>query len=122
MPEISNSQLAAKISSLLDRWLQRETEYNDWINGTADEGPFDDGRFPLTDYLNEVHYIKSPARLEADVSGLVGSAASHSNDAQASAVAAAASAVAATGSATLANTYKADAQTAKTSAETAAAN
>lgn len=102
---ISNGALAQAVSDLVDAWTNREKEMQDWLEGTALGGPFSDGRYPLTTYLGVVQYVKSPARLQADVDGQVSSALAHKTDAEAARDAS----VAAQGTA----------ETAKTAAETA---
>src|SRR5262245_2116419 len=95
---ISNSQLAQQISELVNYWRTRDLQFAEWLGGTASGGPFDDGRYPLTDYLGAVQYLYCPAALESGVSS---------------------SASAAAASAALAGASKDTALTAKAGAETA---
>lgn len=96
---ISNATLATKISDLIDKWRNRELEFNTWLTGTASGGPSLDGRYNLTDYLGTTRLTKSPARLEADVQALVDGAQGYRDQSQVSASNAAASDSAAAASA-----------------------
>lgn len=109
---ITNATLANQIAALVAYWKTRDEEFATWLSGDADGGPYADGRYVLSDWLGTVRYTKSPARLEADVTGLVNSASSYADAAAASATGAASSASAAAGSA-------AGATTARTAAEAA---
>jgi len=71
---ITNAQIAQQQSELVSAWSLREDEMRDWLSGSATGGPYSDGRYPLTDFLGTVYYVKCPARLELDVSGPTGSA------------------------------------------------
>lgn len=126
---LTNAQLAERISDLIDLWRNREQEFQAWLAGVADGGPDGDGRYPLTDTLGVVRLTKSPARLEADVDGLVSSALVYRDDSQAAASQAADSAAAAAASAAdalaqrnFALGHKDAAEVARLGAETAAAN
>jgi hypothetical protein len=74
---ITNAVLAQKMSEMIDAWRNRELEMQAWVTGTATGGPGSDGKYPLTTYLGDSILTKSPARLEADVSGLVDSASAY---------------------------------------------
>ena len=71
---LSNSQLADKISELVDRWNLREDEMIDWLNGTVDGGPNNDGTYPITDGQGTTTYVYAPAALEDTVDGPAGEA------------------------------------------------
>lgn len=70
----TNTQLAQQINNLIQRDVAIRQELAAWIAGAINGGPAGDGRFPLTDYLGTQRLVKSPARLEADVTGTVNSA------------------------------------------------
>jgi hypothetical protein len=110
---ITNAVLAQKISDLIDSWNNRELEMQAWISGTSSGGPGLDGKFPLTDSYGVVRLTKSPARLEADVSGPVASAETYATAADGSKVAALAAQAAAEAASTLALGYKNDAVSAR---------
>lgn len=71
---ISNTELAQRISDLLDKWHSREDEMIGWINGTVSGGPNDNGTYPITDALGNTTYVDSPAKLEDLVNGPAGTA------------------------------------------------
>lgn len=85
---LTNAQLMQQLVDILDRFNGREDEFQTWLAGAADGGPSGDGRYPLSDLGGSVRQTKSPARLEADVQGLVDSSQSHRDDAQAAQAAA----------------------------------
>ena len=123
MTTITNTQLAARMSELVDFYQGRERELQDWMTGVVGGGVNSDGRYPLTDWTGEVRYTLSPAQLEFDVDDLVVSAFSHKVDAEAAATAAAASEsvvlyaeTLADGHRTAALGYRNDAQTAASDA------
>lgn len=103
---ITNAALADQITALVAAWRLRDTEYATWLAGTATGGPFSDGRYPLTDYLGTVIYVKCPAALQASVDGVVTGAQGYSTSASSSASGAAGSATAASTAAGLALTYR----------------
>lgn len=126
---ITNAVIAKKLSDLVDAWQKRELEMQEWLAGTPDGGPLGDGCYNLTDYLGNTRLTKSPARLEADVSGLVDSASVYKDQAAASAADAATSAAAAASAAAdaladrdLALVHKDGAVAARLGAENAAVN
>jgi hypothetical protein len=110
---ITNAQIAQEISNLVDKWRTRDLEFVDWLNGAADGGPFGDGRFPLTDYLGVVQYIKSPAALQSSVTGSADASASSAAAAAASVLSALAAQAAAEGARDLALGYRDAAQAAR---------
>lgn len=69
MSGLTNAQLAAQMSDLLDRWNARERQYRDWLAGTATGGPNGDGRYPLTDAMGVTHLVACPALLASGVEG-----------------------------------------------------
>tara|TARA_B100001939_G_scaffold342295_1_gene353231 strand:- start:7644 stop:10190 length:2547 start_codon:yes stop_codon:yes gene_type:complete len=79
---ITNAQLAKKISDLIEFFNSREAEFQTWLSGPAGGGDASDGKYPLTDFNGNVRYTKSPAQLEQDVSGLVSSAFSYKESAE----------------------------------------
>ena len=91
MTDITNAQLAAQISELVAYWRTRDLEFQGWLAGSATGGPYSDGRYPLTDYLETTYYVKSPAALQQSVTGMVNSASSYATAAAASQAAAATS-------------------------------
>ena len=129
MPNLSNAELAQKISNLIDKWDNREDEFRAWLSGVATGGPANDGRYPLTDFYGLTVYAKCPAKLEADVNGLVDSASAYAAAASASAASATAAASTAGTNATNAQTfqnnalsYRDQANTHRSQAATSAAN
>ena len=76
---LSNTELANKISALVDRWNIREDEMVDWINGTVGGGPNLDGKYPITDRDGVTVLVACPAQLEADVQGNVDSSLDYLN-------------------------------------------
>ena len=74
MAELSNAQLAKRISELIDRWNLREDEMLDWLSGTVDGGPSGDGKYPITDGQDETHHVLSPEALVDTVDGPAGEA------------------------------------------------
>lgn len=87
----TNAQLAQQIANLVEYWSSFNEEYASWLGGTVNGGPNSDGEYPLTDWHGNESLVKSPAKLEDDVSGLVGSASASATAAAASAAAAATS-------------------------------
>lgn len=69
--DISNANLAARISELVSRWNIRESQYSDWQGGSINGGPEGDGRYPLTDSAGNEYLVPSPARIAYDASGLL---------------------------------------------------
>nr|WP_294850024.1 hypothetical protein [uncultured Sphingomonas sp.] len=75
MTEVTNSQLAYQITTLLQQWNAREAEMRDWMAGAPDGGANGDGQFPLTDasgrsylapsLLKLVDLVEGPASLSA---------------------------------------------------------
>ncbi len=112
----TNGQLAQKISDLIAYWSNFGKEYSNWLGGTVDGGPGSDGRYPLTDYTGTERLVKSPAKLEDDVSGQVSSASASATAAAASAAAALVSENAAAADAALADADRIAAQAAETAA------
>lgn len=66
---ISNIELATRLAELIDRWNVREDEMLAWLGGAYDGGPNDDGRYPITDGVDQTHNVLSPAALEYLVTG-----------------------------------------------------
>lgn len=123
--QLTNAQLAQKISDLIDLWRTRELQMVAWISGPAGGGDHSDGAYPLSDYLGNVTYQPSPAQLASEVVGPVANAtaqataaAGSSSSAAASATAAALSATAAAGSSTKAVTNATNAASAAGDANT----
>lgn len=116
---LTNAQLAQKISNLIDTWRIRDTEYANWVSGTADGGPYLNGTYPLTTYLGDISYVKSPAALQASVDGPVASALVYRDEAQGHAATASAAQSAAVAARDLALSYQAGAQAAQALAESA---
>jgi len=114
---LSNTQLADKISALIDRWNLREDEMIDWINGTVGGGPNGDGRYPITDALGTQVLVTCPAQMEADVEGNVDSSLQYLNDT----LAARDEAYAARDAAQLSETNAANSETNASTSETNAA-
>lgn len=112
---ITNSELAQRISALVDGVRLRDLQFSEWLAGTETGGPTSNGEYPLTDYLGSTIMVPSPAKMSDFVTDVVAGA-------QGYAVAAAASAVAAASSATLSGTNKTAAELAETHAETAQAS
>jgi hypothetical protein len=110
---ITNAALAQQITELVAYWRNRDSEYAAWVSGGATEGPYGDGRFPLTGLYGTVSYLKSPAALEALVEGPVASALAYADAADDSATAAAASAAAAAASVVTASGHATAAQAAR---------
>ena len=71
---ISNTELAQRISDLLDQWHSREDEMLDWLGGTVSGGPNNNGTYPITDGTGTTHYVDAPAKLEDVVTGPAGAA------------------------------------------------
>lgn len=116
---ITNAQLAQKISNLIDFFNAREEEFRAWLAGVPGGGPAGDGKFPLTDLEGTTRYTTAPAQLEADVHGLVDSASAYSDSAGDSAAEAAASATAAAAKEALALTHRNAALASQNAAEDA---
>lgn len=90
---ISNAQLAQQVSDLINRWDTRETEMQAWMGGTPTGGPSSDGYYPLTDAYGVTRLTMSPALLEDEVSGTIGTGAAYAAAAEASSVASSAAKV-----------------------------
>jgi hypothetical protein len=110
---ITNAALAQQITELVAYWRNRDSEYAAWVSGGATDGPYGDGRFPLTGLYGTVGYVKSPAALQASVDGLVASALAYAADASDSADAAAGSVLAAQAARDAALGYQTGAQAAR---------
>lgn len=117
---ITNAQLAQKISDLVNSWRTFMGQLQTWLAGTVGGGPSSDGKYPLSDSLGNTYNIEAPAQLAADVDTIVGNATDQATAAADSATAAAASATAASASATTATTKATMATTQATNASTAA--
>ena len=120
---ITNATLAQQITDLVNKWNTRELQMRVWLAGTATGGDFGNGTYPLTNYLNAVSYVASPAAMASGVSGSSTAAAASAAAALVSQNAANASAVAALASQNAAGTSAtnaaASASTATTQASTA---
>ncbi len=113
---ITNTDIAVKISDLVDKWQLREDEMINWLAGTATGGPASNGQYPLTDVLGVVTMVSCPAKFSADIGNtLTGSTAS----ATAAAVSAANAALSATAASTSATASSGSAASASGSATTA---
>jgi hypothetical protein len=66
----TNVELAARLTQILTRWHEREDNLQEWLGGTADGGPSSDGIYPLTNALGVQIDVKSPARLQADITAI----------------------------------------------------
>lgn len=77
MTGVTNAQLAAQLAEFLANSDPRERELRDWQSGTALGGPFSDGRYPITNFLGEVYYYKSPAALVNEVDSTTSGALAH---------------------------------------------
>jgi hypothetical protein len=69
MPQPTNAQLAASITSLLTAWNAREAEFRAWLGGAVGGGSNSDGRYPLSDATGHSILVLSPAALADTVSG-----------------------------------------------------
>jgi len=120
---ITNATLAQQITDLVNKWNTRELQMRVWLAGTATGGDFGNGTYPLTNYLNAVYYVASPAAMASGVGGSSTAAAASAAAALVSQNAANASAVNALASQTAAGTSAtnaaASASTATTQASTA---
>ncbi len=126
---ITNTDIAVKISDLVDKWQLREDEMINWLAGTATGGPASNGQYPLTDVLGVVTMVSCPAKFSADIGNtLTGSTASataaavSAANAALSATAASTSATASSGSAAAASGSATTATTAKNNALNSEAN
>lgn len=117
---ITNAQLAQKISDLVNSWRTFMVQLQTWLAGTVGGGPNGDGKYPLTDSLGNTYDIEAPAQLAADVTTIVGNATAQATSATGSATSAASSADMATTQATNAAASAAAATTKATAADTAA--
>lgn len=115
--DITNSTLAQKINDLIDLWRTRELQMVAWMTGAAGGGDLSDGTYPLSDYLGNVTYVKSPAELAAEVTTTVDSAVAQAAAASASASSASAAQVAAQTARDLALSYQTGAQSARDMAQ-----
>lgn len=115
----TNAQLAQQMSDLVAYWSTFAAEFANWSGGTATGGTNQDGRYPLTDYTGTTRLVTSPAKLEADISGLTGSAAASAAQAAQSSSNAAADAAIAAVQAQLAENARISSETAQANAEAA---
>lgn len=81
MPETTNAQLAAQVTELLALQAARDTEFGEWIAGTAAGGPNSDGRYPLTNPSGTTQLLECPAKLADNVLGPTATAQSASDSA-----------------------------------------
>lgn len=116
---ITNASIALKLSNLITYWTDHVTEHKEWVAGVAGGGPNSDGKYPITDWYGVIYLIESPAQLEANVSGLVGSASTYSAAALAAQAAAEIAQADSIVQAALADVARQDAETARTGAELA---
>lgn len=84
----TQAQLASQMSDLMTRWRTYTDQLQAWLGGTVTGGPNADGMYPMTDHLGNTFLIPCPALEAARVDGMVNSASSFSDAAQASADAA----------------------------------
>lgn len=70
MPVLSNAELASAVQQVVARVDAREDQLRAWQSGTADGGPFADGRYAIDNLVGETSYFKSPARLEYEITYL----------------------------------------------------
>ncbi|AKU43558.1 hypothetical protein CPT_Seuss32 [Caulobacter phage Seuss] len=60
---ISNTEIAAQIVDLIDKWNNREDELVAWLAGTATGGPNNNGLYPLTNELGVTYMVACPAKM-----------------------------------------------------------
>lgn len=65
----TNADLAAQITDLITKWGIREDQMHDWLGGTVDGGPNNDGKYPLTDAGGTTYLVECPALLADNVTG-----------------------------------------------------
>lgn len=112
---ITNTDIANKISNLVDKWQLREDEFINWLSGTATGGANSDGKYPLTDVLGVTRQIDCPDK----ITSFAGTGAVSVTAAQTAATDAAASATLATNQATNAGGHATNAAAAQAAAELA---
>ncbi len=66
---VTNSNLAARITGVVDKWLLREDEITAWQGGEINGGVGNDGMYPLTDPDEVVHMVLCPAAVTALAGG-----------------------------------------------------
>lgn len=81
MATLSNALLAERVNDLVSFVQSRHGQLDAWMNGTINGGDFNNGTYPLTDYLDKTVYVRSPAQLEIEVDGLTDSAAASATQA-----------------------------------------
>ena len=71
----TNAALAELIAELVLERQRFDKEFRDWLTGAAGGGDFNNGTYPLTDWLTKQPvYTKSPAQMQAEVDALVSQA------------------------------------------------
>jgi hypothetical protein len=95
MTTLSNGALAALVNDMVIRWDAREAQHRDWLGGTADGGPYGDGRYPVSTSGGLIFYIKCPAALAEQIEGPASTVAQQASDASDSATSAGTSATSA---------------------------
>jgi len=78
---LSNTELANKISNLIQRWQTYLDEKKNWLAGSADGGPNNDGTYPLTDAEGNTEYYESIPKIQQEVSDVKSDADTALNDA-----------------------------------------
>lgn len=114
---LTNADLAQQITGLISRWDTYTKQLRDWLAGTADGGPYGDGRYPLQNSLGQVFYVPCPAAQAAMVEGNATSAQSFATEAGNAALSSAAARTASEAARDLALTYRDAALSAKGQAE-----
>lgn len=61
--------VAQQITELIQTWNQREAQLRNWLGGSANGGPNNDGRYPLVDALGRETLVPSPAHFADMVEG-----------------------------------------------------
>lgn len=79
----TQAQLARQMTEVIQRFQTFIKQQKEWLAGTPDGGPSEDGLYPLTDFTGTTHFVPCPALDSERVNGNVNSASAFSAQAAA---------------------------------------
>ena len=71
-----NSDIAYKVSTMVQSWQGREDELTSWLGGVAGGGVNSDGKYPMTDAIGVTYQVKCPAQMQSDADAAAASISS----------------------------------------------
>jgi len=70
-----NSDIAYRVSQMVQAWQQREDELIAWLAGTSSGGNLANGEYPLTDAIGNTSQVKSPAKMQSEADAVIATVA-----------------------------------------------